>query len=182
MPKTCQYIFSKGINVGQLCGKNVKGRGKFCSKHKTKKPVKTTWTEIYCGNSQTIPEGYDVPGTQYKCLRKGIGTGMLLPTRQRDEFLEREREEPEERTFCGNGDVPEDYDRRGTLLECFKKGVGIGLAMPQEKRLKAQKRPPRMGKAELYSLAHRFNVKHENKTKKKILGEIINKMKTKLVL
>lgn len=117
--------------------------------------------EVYCGDDLVLPEDYDVFGTRYKCLRKGIGTGMVLSNNQRDAFLARQRQPNPERVYCGNnGQLPGGFDRNGTLLECFKKGVGTGLGMPQAKRLAVQQRPPRLGKIELIKLAEKFKVNH----------------------
>lgn len=117
--------------------------------------------EVYCGDDLVLPENYDVFGTRYKCLRKGIGTGMVLSDSQRNAFLARQRPPNTERVYCGNNyQVPDGFDRNGTLLECFKKGVGTGLGMPQPKRMAAQQRPPRLGKIELIKLAEKFKVNH----------------------
>lgn len=45
---------------------------------------------LFCGNGAAIPAGYDALGTNYTCLRKGVGTGIRLPLAQRRAFQQRD--------------------------------------------------------------------------------------------
>ena len=46
-------------------------------------------------------------------------------------------------TYCGSDLlVPEEYDRMGTRFQCLKKGIGIGMAMPNAQRDAIINRPP----------------------------------------
>ena len=138
--------------------------------------------EIYCGDDLILPENYDLFGTRYKCLRKGIGTGMVLSNTQRDAFLARQRTPNPERVYCGdNAQTPQGFNRNGTLLECFKKGVGTGLGMPQEKRLAVQQRPPRIGKIELIKLADKFKVNHNVLTREETRDAVSDHLRTALL-
>lgn len=45
--------------------------------------------------------------------------------------------------YCGSDLlVPEDYDQMGTRFQCMKKGIGIGMAMPNAQRDAIINRPP----------------------------------------
>jgi len=92
--------------------------------------------EVYCGDNRVIPEEYDVFGTRYRCLKKGIGLGMTLSDHQRTEFIRRATGRPRDGVYCGNQTaLPAGYTRRGRRLECLKKGVGVGLGMNQDNRI-----------------------------------------------
>ena len=39
--KTCEFIVTRGPKEGKQCGTNIRGSGKFCSKHKNRKTVQT---------------------------------------------------------------------------------------------------------------------------------------------
>ncbi len=41
------------------------------------------------------------------------------------------------RIYCGpNNNIPENYDTKGTRYQCLRKGIGVGLHLP------ANRRPP----------------------------------------
>lgn len=134
--------------------------------------------EIYCGDNPVLPEGYDTMGTRYRCLKKGIGAGMMLPDERRDEFLARPRPPPGPRIYCGNEAVlPAGYARFGLKSECLRKGVGTGLAMSTEKREELQARdlrPP--GKLEILSLAKRLRITTDDKTRAETVSAIADYM------
>lgn len=45
--------------------------------------------------------------------------------------------------YCGSDLlVPDDYDQMGTRVQCLKKGIGIGMAMPNAQRDAIINRPP----------------------------------------
>jgi hypothetical protein len=93
---------------------------------------------IYCGNNkldETLLNGSSIIGTRYKCLRKGIGTGlnMKYDNKYNSEY------EPiyDTKIYCGDKEtLPENYDSFGNLPQCLQKGVAIG------KKQKAMKGPP----------------------------------------
>lgn len=141
--------------------------------------------EIYCGDRAALPDDYDVMGTRYRCLQKGVGVGMMLPNSRRDEFLARPRPPTGGgRLYCGNAAVlPAGYTRFGLKSQCLKKGVGIGLAMPLAKRATAQARAKRMpGKKELMDLANRFGVTTGDKTRNETLEAIAEKLERMTLL
>ena len=83
---------------------------------------------IYCGNNnlhQPLIDGEVELGTRYKCLKKGIGTGLNLPY---DSNYALDYEPIDDtRIYCGNNDVlPRNYDRFGNLPQCLQKGVALG--------------------------------------------------------
>ena len=135
--------------------------------------------EVYCGDNRVIPEEYDVFGTRYRCLKKGIGLGMTLSDHQRTEFIRRATGRPRDGVYCGNqAALPAGYVRTGRRLECFKKGVGVGLGMNQVNRRRMQARPPRdLGKKEIMDLAKRFRITTNDKTREQALRAIRRRMR-----
>ena len=88
---------------------------------------------MYCGNNardERLVAGDLVLGTRYRCMRKGVGVGLNMDT---DPSYRGEYEPIDEtRIYCGNAEqLPEGYDRYGSLTACLQKGVAIG------KRIKA---------------------------------------------
>ena len=136
--------------------------------------------EMYCGDSNVLPRKYDVAGTRYSCMKKGIGIGMNLPDENREEFLNKPRDTSsvKEKVYCGNDLLlPEGYARFGKRKECLQKGVGVGLAMPQEKRLKAQRKAsPKLGKREIMELASRLKIDTDDLTRRQSIMRIANRL------
>ena len=117
--------------------------------------------EMFCGDSELLPEGYDYMGSRNQCLKRGVGIGMSLPDSEIERIqYEPPRPRPRERSYCGDNDVlPADYARFASRYECMKKGVGIGARMPAEKRVRFKTGPPkRISKKELMNLASRFKI------------------------
>ena len=85
---------------------------------------------IYCGNNLLSPllqaNGGDcVIGTNYKCLKKGIGYGINSPIDL--EFINYEPIDQPENIYCGNNiQLPIRYERFGRRSSCLRKGVGVG--------------------------------------------------------
>lgn len=87
---------------------------------------------IYCGNNLNDPKlvtrTHNI-GTNYQCLRKGIGVGRNLPY---DENYAGDRVPIDPRTFyCGNAAVPPaegGYFAVGWPAKCLQTGIGIGKA------------------------------------------------------
>lgn len=119
--------------------------------------------ELYCGDGNTLPSDYDIMGSRNACLKKGIGIGMSMPDSYRDEYLERPpKPAPTERLYCGNSEeLPAGYDGFDTRSNCLRRGVGVGLHMPDEKRIAFQDKPRRkIGKKEIMDLAKRVGIKN----------------------
>jgi hypothetical protein len=96
--------------------------------------------KTYCGNNanfQGLITGTHIVGTNYQCLRKGIGVGKNLPY---DESFSGNYTPIDPRTFyCGNSDViPNNmgYFAVGWPAKCLQTGIGIGKAR------KAVQKPP----------------------------------------
>jgi hypothetical protein len=49
----------------------------------------TNKPNIWCGNSDNIPDGYDKVGTRHECFKKGIGVGK--PKDEKDNRITRVR-------------------------------------------------------------------------------------------
>ena len=130
-------------------------------------------TDIYCGDDLLLPDYYDDFGTRHKCLKKGMGIGMGMSDASIAKIIAKPPKEQTERTYCGNSTtLPQGYNRFASLHECLKKGVGVGVRMPEEKRRQFKwKSPKRMNKHEIYELAHRFKIP-TNQTRKNVLEQI----------
>ena len=91
----------------------------------------------YCGNNLLSPllqaNGGDcILGTNYQCLRKGIGYGMYSPIDL--EFINYEPIDPPENIYCGDRTpLPDKYERFGRRSSCLRKGVGIGKRIKIER-------------------------------------------------
>ncbi len=93
-----------------------------------------------------------------------------------------------EKVYCGKASsLPSGYDRKGSPYECMRKGIGVGLYMPDYKRREALVRSSvkgykRLSKNELEDLASSLRVKLINpdgspRTKLEMLNEIIDVLK-----
>lgn len=85
---------------------------------------------IYCGNNLNdtkLTSGTHNIGTNYQCLRKGIGVGLNLPY---DPSYSRPYRPIDGRKFyCGKSRRPPadgGYFANGSPSKCLQKGVGIG--------------------------------------------------------
>jgi hypothetical protein len=82
----------------------------------------------YCGNNRLNREllnNTKILGTRYKCLQIGIGKGLNLPLD--NDYLGDYDPIDDTKIYCGKKeDLPENYDKFGSLSECLRKGVGIG--------------------------------------------------------
>lgn len=136
--------------------------------------------QIYCGDSTTLPSDYDEMGTRAICLRKGIGLGMSIPDGQRATYLAKPpKPAPEQKLYCGNAEeVPQGYDGFDTLSNCMRRGMGVGLHMPQAKRLAFQAKPQKaLGKKEIMDLARRVGIKDPaSMTRSSVLRSISRKL------
>ena len=107
----------------------------FCLYLFLKKRKNTT----FCGRENYLPQGYNTFGTNYQCLKKGIGTGIAITenkikngdTSIRNKNLRRSRKG---KKYCGTRDVlPDGYRKRGDRYSCLKKGYGLGMMLTKEK-------------------------------------------------
>jgi hypothetical protein len=93
----------------------------------------------YCGNNNNyigLLRGTHRLGTNYECLRKGIGAGSRLPYDQ--DYSLNYNPVDTRKFYCGNGaEVPAEYFAVGSPSKCLALGIGIG------KSQKARKGPPR---------------------------------------
>jgi len=89
-------------------------------------PIEPT---IYCGNNRLHSElqnGNAILGSRHRCLQKGFGVGFYTIPVDMNMLLPYEPIYPEN-IYCGNDDnLPDNYERFGSLSSCFQKGVGIG--------------------------------------------------------
>lgn len=97
---------------------------------------------MYCGNNrldERVTSGRAVIGTRYDCFRRGVGTGLHQPPYDDGPY------DPiyQEKIYCGKSDqLPQGYDRFGSLSQCFQKGVGVGKSRQQQQRRRRQPPPP----------------------------------------
>lgn len=86
--------------------------------------------QIYCGNNQMFPgllSGTHVMGTNYECLRRGIGVGSHLPYDAT--FAGQYAPVDQRRFYCGNAAVLPaggGHFAIGSPSKCLAIGVGIG--------------------------------------------------------
>lgn len=83
---------------------------------------------LYCGNNQNSPKiisGTHQFGTNYECLRKGIGTGFNMPY---DPDYNNDYNPLDDRKYyCGNNPVlPAGYFAVGSPSKCLQIGIGLG--------------------------------------------------------
>lgn len=121
----------KSLKISPI--KKSKKSLKISPKKKSKKKRSCT----YCGNNLLSPllqaNGGDcILGTNYQCLRKGIGYGMYSPIDL--EFINYEPIDPPENIYCGDRTpLPDKYERFGRRSSCLRKGVGIGKRIKIER-------------------------------------------------
>jgi len=86
---------------------------------------------LYCGNNSSDPElinGVRELGTRHGCMKVGFGIGYNKPVNPK--FADDVLYTPIDTTkfYCGNkNERPNEYDRIGSISECLRKGVGIGM-------------------------------------------------------
>jgi len=141
--------------------------------------VQSGKVDVYCGSDLILPEDYDVMGTRNRCLKKGVGVGMGMSMDERNKVIARQpKPGPRDKIYCGDKtQLPANYDRNGELGECLRKGVGIGVRMPEDKiREWAWKKPKSMSKHEIYQLAHRFKIP-TNQKRKEVISQVADQIK-----
>ena len=132
--------------------------------------------EVYCGDSLLLPDEYDVYGSRFQCLKKGVGIGMGMSDAKVMEALARPPPEigPRENVYCGNAAVlPDGYNRFGSRHRCLQKGVGAGIRMPLERRRQFQEAPfKRLSKKELMQIARRLKISTDDRTRAQTIERI----------
>lgn len=89
-------------------------------------------SQIYCGNSLNFDgllTGTHVIGSNYQCLRKGIGIGSHIPYDA--SYAGGYAPIDDRRFYCGNTAVPPvagGYFAVGSPSKCLQVGVGVGKA------------------------------------------------------
>ena len=84
-------------------------------------------THIYCGNSLNftgLVTGTHIIGTNYQCLKKGIGVGLNLPYDRA--YTGGYAPIDNRRFYCGNAQMPPGYFAVGSPSKCLQVGVGVG--------------------------------------------------------
>lgn len=84
---------------------------------------------MYCGNNKLfkgLVDGTHEVGSNYNCLRRGIGVGLNKPIG--DTFTSEYEPIDSRKYYCGKKDnLPDDsYDSHGSPSKCLRIGVGIG--------------------------------------------------------
>jgi hypothetical protein len=76
--------------------------------------------------------------------------------------------------YCGDKNLPEEYDRYGSRYECLRRGVGVGLyVIPEQRRQKAVAARRPITKEELEKIAKRLGVQVAGRTKQQLLNAVI---------
>ena len=85
---------------------------------------------MYCGNNASLPgliAGTHFIGTNYQCLKKGIGVGFHLP--YDTQYSLPHTPIDGRRFYCGtNNVVPPLYSGVGSPSKCLATGIGVGKA------------------------------------------------------
>lgn len=86
---------------------------------------------IYCGNNARDPDlrsGRKTKGTNNTCFKKGFGVGYyVLPFDNK--YAGRYVPIDARKIYCGDKpNLPEGYDLKGNLANCYRIGVGAGRA------------------------------------------------------
>ena len=74
---------------------------------------------FYCGNKEEIPDKYDRRGTQYECLRRGVGVGKMLAQTAKIELTDAEFQQLALKYGINN---TQNFGNVITKLEIFCKG------------------------------------------------------------
>lgn len=108
---------------------------------------------------------------------------MVMPDDKRDQIIAKQARNPrnpnDPRYYCGDNQVlPQGYIDFDTRNNCLKRGVGIGVNMPLERRQAAMNRPPKqLNWIEATDLAGRLKINTFGQTKKEVLKRIANVIK-----
>ena len=93
----------------------------------------------FCGKGKNLPNGYKTFGTNYQCLKKGIGTAIVITENKianGDTSISQivPKQSKKGKKYCGTRNtVPPGYRKRGDRYSCLKKGYGVGMIMTKEK-------------------------------------------------
>ncbi len=102
---------------------------------------------IYCGNNyndkRLKKKGWRI-GTNYECLRKGIGVGKNLPP-----YKEKYNPIDRRKFYCGKKRrAPSGYFAKGSPSKCLQIGIGVGKS---QGRSKPRSKPKRKRKSLRFS-------------------------------
>ena len=91
----------------------------------------------YCGNNALSPHliengGNKILGTNYECLKTGIGFGIHAPLDL--DFINYLAIDQPDNIYCGDkSPLPDRYDAFGKRSSCLRKGVGQGKRIALER-------------------------------------------------
>ena len=93
----------------------------------------------YCGTDNVLPKGYTEFGTNYDCLRKGVGAGIAVTEdkiQKTGQIRIKQVKPKKKKKYCGKKQtLPQNYDKKGNRYDCLKKGFGIGIMVTNQKYL-----------------------------------------------
>lgn len=97
---------------------------------------------IYCGNNRNDPKlrtGTHVLGTNYQCIKKGIGIGINLPID--NAYKQSYKPIDKRRFYCGDKKLPKKgYFAVGSPSKCLQTGIGVGKSIRANKKNKVSMR------------------------------------------
>ena len=86
-----------------------------------------------------MPKGYTEFGTNYDCLRKGVGAGIAVTEdkiQKTGQIRIKHIKPKKKKKYCGKKQkLPQNYDKKGNRYDCLKKGFGIGIMVTNQKYL-----------------------------------------------
>ena len=93
----------------------------------------------YCGTDNVLPKGYTEFGTNYDCLRKGVGAGIAVTEdkiQKTGQIRIKQVKPKKKKKYCGKKQtLPQNFDKKGNRYDCLKKGFGIGIMVTNQKYL-----------------------------------------------
>jgi hypothetical protein len=133
---------------------------------------------MYCGNNlahKKLVNGELQIGTRYKCLKRGIGRGLNMPFD--NSYLGEYIPIDDTRIYCGNSEqLPNGYDRFGSLDECQSKGIGIGMKQKADNIVKKVSKN-NVTKKDLVELCKELKIKgYSRLNKEQLLQQVLNRI------
>jgi hypothetical protein len=113
-------------------------------------------------------------------MRKGVGVGMLMGDEEREEALARPPKPKQEgvKLYCGDGELPTGYTGYETRFGCMRRGVGVGLRLPDDKRKAFQNKPPKpLSSRDISSMAQRLRVNVSGLSRDDALTALISRIR-----
>ena len=125
-------------------------------------------TTTYCGKNRNMLGPTVIQGTNYGCLRRGIGGGLHHRPINPDYLVPYSPLYDLPNLWCGiSPTVPPGYDAMGTPPQCLTKGWGIGMTMAAEQQADTPTAASRQGRSKNVKSRRRKSQKSKTKRRSK---------------